>query len=260
MGSAMRSIFNIFKNTSKLFGKSFSLVFQLLITTVIASLPLNILYFIVQKVTEQNVTEYAPVPMLTLFLNASIYALQILIIFVAFNAAISGVYNQYHQQRFDFMRSIINGIKRIPSMLSYLTIYILPLLLLYMTLGIVIVQGYGSNLPAWGDKAIIAWCALLLMVNVVILIYTFVAPILIISKNVSGWSAIYQSCRLIKGHWWKTLAFVLLAGLIFGLLIWASICWLPGKLPWIFGTVILFVYGPSLMVVYHDYLETDYRV
>jgi hypothetical protein len=97
-------------------------------------------------------------------------------------------------------------------------------------------------------------CFFVALATAVFCIYFYVTTLLIVVKKASALEGLKQSWKLIRGHWFKTFALLLII-IILSLVLNFALLKVVGSVSKELVNVLLYPFGGALMVIYLEHLE-----
>lgn len=234
------SLFSTYKRATQLWSRTFVDLLPFLLLWMLSQVGLE--YFL--PPTDQISFSF----FISLFLDMAITAL-------FFGVILSGLYQRYRDQKFDFMAALKTGGKRfMPVYIAY-TLVSLPMLLVLFAFGALLHFGKQISMT-WimnilsMQHAIIASAAFL---SLVLMVLFFTSGVFIVIFHNSAIKALKHSFQLVKQYWIDTLLVVLLFGIFAA---FASFLLTELNIPYTKGliTLALSSFYPALMIIHYENL------
>ncbi len=250
MATTLPSITNIYSRAFQLYGKSY-----------IDVLPLVIVYVLFMYLIDRflPITPAQAQPFAWAFVLNIV--LQMVNSLVFFSCILYGVNQKYNNLPFNYADVIQKGGQRsLPVLLSAVILMIPPIIMSFI-LGFI--SGFASaaskGSPEIDLLKIISVIFVIIAIVVVIAwvimtLYFYVSSAQIVLRGANAVDGLRQSWKLVRGHWWKTFAILLIVMLAVGLLNFLLIM-LIGPLAKQIASLIVYPLGAAVMLVYNESLE-----
>lgn len=234
------SLFTTYRRASHLWAKTFVDLLPFLLLWMLSQVLLE--HFLPQE--EQISTQF----FVTLFLDMAITAL-------FFGVILTGLYQHYTAEPFNFMESIKAGAKRfMPLYLAY-TLVSFPLLMVLFGFGFLL--HFGKQIPMTWVMNILSFqhviIALAALLSLVLAVTFFTAGVFIVIFNNHAILALKHSYQLVKKYWVDTLLVILLFGIIAA---FATFLLAELNIPYAKSiiTLLLSSFYPALMIIHYENL------
>ncbi len=250
----MISILTTYQHAFKLLNKSF-----------IAILPFAIVYVAIDLSLDALLTFSVPEIDPSITNNLKVFAYPIvtaLFSILLFSCIIYGIYIKQHNLPFHYAPICLTACKQFWKVVASLIILLLPIIMMSLALNFIsgIFETLGTsdeqeiNLMAVVMMILLGLFCLATIAWLLICIYFYIAPLLIVAKNETVLNSLKHSWHLVRGHWFRTFAILFLLVLVTALLKILLYLFL-GPLSDVIISVVILPLNAALMITHYDNLQ-----
>lgn len=243
---------------------TYSHAFKLFINSFVAVLPFAIVYIIIDLFLEALVSMTLPKidPSYADHLSI-VYLLIITLISIwIFSCILLGIYQKHHQLPFRYTSICLISIQKFFKIVVAMIILLLPIILMSLMLHFIsgifetLAQPDAQELNLMSIMMIIflALFCICMIAWLLICIYFYVTPLLIMTKSEKVINSIKHSRKLIKGYWCNTF-FLLFLFVFITALLQIGLFIVIGPLSEVLISIFMLPFSAALMIVHHDKLE-----